>query len=376
MAERSLYIDFEDERLREITLDDLDVLKSAFFELNPHLVGKECFFFLDEIQNVSGWEKFARRLIERSPIQVVVTGSSSRMMPSEIHTALRGRAWSRELLPLSFREFLQIKGYAVADPAFGYGEQKALVKRECLDFIQWGGFPEVALLGSKEEKSKVLKDYLEAMFFRDLAERYRVTNIPLLDALLDTLFSSAAQKFSLTSFYKKNKADFPFSKDSLFDYYKYFLRSLLVYEVRLFSPSAYKRTRNPAKIYLVDTGLAKRVTSEDSGRLLENAVFLELRRRGFELAYDGDEGECDFVAKSPEGKLSCYQVTRELQGNQREREIQGLLKVCQKLKLREGWIISSEEEEDFSVAGIDIHVVPFWRWAVSALSTTFSSGSR
>lgn len=365
--DRSLYIDFEDERLRQIKVDDLESLKEAFFEINPHLVGEECFFLLDEIQNVHGWEKFVRRLTERSPIQVVVTGSSSQMMSSEIHTALRGRAWSQELLPLSFQEFLEMKGHAPTAPDFGYGDQKAMTKREYRDFLKWGGFPEVALLSSDEEKTKVLKDYLEAMFFRDLAERYRITNIPLLDSLLETLFSSAAQKFSLTSFYKKNKSNFPFSKDSLFDYYKYFLQSLLVYEVKLHSPSAYKRTRNPAKVYLVDTGLAKRVTSEDTGRLLENAVYLELRRRGYELSYYEDEGECDFVAKSADGKLSAYQVTHELQGANREREIQWIVKACKKLKLPKGLIISSDDEEEFSVEGVDIHVVPFRRWTISRL---------
>lgn len=362
--DRSLYIDFEDERLRQIKVEDLESLKESFFELNPHLVNEGCFFLLDEIQNVSGWERFVRRVTERSPIQIVVTGSSSHMMPSEIHTALRGRAWSQELLPLSFQEFLEMKGHAVTAPDFGYGNQKVVIKREFDDFLKWGGFPEVALLGSDEEKTKVLKDYLEAMFFRDLAERYRISNIPLLDALLETLFSSAAQKFSLTSFYRKNKSNFPFSKDLLFDYYKYFLQSLLVYEVKLHSPSAYRRTRNPAKVYLVDTGLAKRVTSEDTGRLLENAVYLELRRQGYDLSYYEDEGECDFVAKSPKGNLSAFQVTHEIKGHNWEREIQGLFKACKKLKLKKGLIISSDEEQKLSFEGIDIAIVPFWRWAL------------
>lgn len=260
-----------------------------------------------------------------------------------------------------------MKGYAVTAPDFGYGDQKVVIKREYQNFLKWGGFPEVALLSSDEEKNKVLKDYLEAMFFRDLAERYRITNIPLLDALLETLFSSTAQKFSLTSFYKKNKSNFPFSKDSLFDYYKYFLQSLLVYEVKLNSPSAYKRTRNPAKVYLVDTGLAKRMTSEDTGRLLENAVYLELRRKGYDLSYYEDEGECDFVAKSAKGIISAYQVTHEIQGPNREREIQGIVKSCKKLKLTEGFIISSDDEEKFSVAGIDINIVPFHRWSIPGL---------
>lgn len=139
---------------------------------------------------------------------------------------------------------------------------------------------------------------------------------------------------------------------------------MLVYEIKLHSPSAYKRTRNPAKIYLVDTGLAKRVTSEDTGRLLENSVFLELRRRGFDLSYYEDEGECDFIAKSPQGNLSCYQVTHEVQDANREREIEGIVKACRKLKLSEGWIISSEDEADLSVEDVKIHLIPFWKWAL------------
>ena len=141
------------------------------------------------------------------------------------------------------------------------------------------------------------------MFFRDLVERYGITNIPLLDSLTDKLFSSFSLKFSSTSFYKQYKGRFPFSKDLLFRYYKYFLQSMLVFEVRKFAESTYKRMRNPAKVYLVDTGLCRRTTSADAGRVLENIVFLELRRSGYEVFYFEEKRECDFIARTGDNSL-------------------------------------------------------------------------
>lgn len=361
---RSLYIDFEDERLTGFQAKDFERLKESMLELKPQLIGKELVFLLDEVQNVEGWEKFCRRAVERENIKVFVSGSSSKMMPLEIHTELRGRSWSIEILPFSFEEHLHLRELNAADERLLYGPKKALVRRHFLEYLRWGGFPEVSVLESELEKTKLLKEYMSAMFFRDMVERYGITNIPLLESLTDKLFSSFSLKFSVTAFYRQYKDKFPFSKDMLFRYCKYFLQSMLVFEVRKFAESAYVRMRNPAKLYLVDTGLCRRVTSADSGRLLENAVYLELRRRGYEIFYFEGRRECDFIARDGDERLFAVQASFDLNEGNREREIGGLVEACKWIGAGEGTIITYDEEEEQTLDGVDVKIVPVWRWMV------------
>jgi len=357
----ALYIDFEDERLTEFGAKDFETLKESFFELKPHLVGKGTVFLLDEVQNVKGWEKFCRRSVEREKIKVFVSGSSSKMMPMEIHTAMRGREWSVEVTPFSFREFLSTKGIDASNERFIYTSKKAVVKKYFAEYLRWGGFPEVALLKSNFERKKVIGEYLEAMFFKDLVERFNIRNISLLKALKEKLFTSFATRLSLTAFYKQYKGKFPFSKDSLFSYYNHFLESMLIFEVRKFSESSYKRLRNPAKIYLIDTGLSKKVTSNDTGRILENVVFLNLRKGSNEIFYYSEKGECDFVVKDS-SKFRVYQVTLELSDDNKDREIKGLVEACKKLNTKEGTILTFDEEDQMVEEGVKIEILPVWKY--------------
>ncbi len=361
-SSNSLYIDFEDERLSGFELKDFNKLKDVLLELEPELIGKGLFFFLDEVQNVDGWEKYCRRAVERENIKVFVSGSSSKIMPSEIHTELRGRSWSIEILPFSFKEYLYTKKIDINNKSVIYSSKKALIKKYFYEYMKWGGFPEVSLLEPEFEKIKLLKEYLGAMFFRDLVERYRITNIPLLESLADKLFSAFSTKVSLTMFYKQYKDKFPFSKDLLFRYYKYFMQSMLVFEVRKYAESTYTRMRNPAKVYLVDTGLCKRISSADTGRLLENIVFLELRRRGYEAFYFEEKRECDFIAKIEDNRFLPIQVCSELNDNNIERETEGLVEGCKWFNTDKGIILTYDEEREINVNQINISVIPVWKW--------------
>jgi len=143
--DNSLYIDFEDERLKGFTVEDFEMLREAYFELYPVLARQTVFFLLDEIQRVPEWEKFCRRLTERTPIRVVVAGSSSRIHPEHIHTTLRGRAWSLEIFPFSFKECLahhRIDGDD-SELFFSYNRFRLLDVFE--SYMKWGGFPEVIM---------------------------------------------------------------------------------------------------------------------------------------------------------------------------------------------------------------------------------------
>ena len=362
---KSLYIDFEDERLINFDLKDFQALKEVFLELNPSLLNKKINFFLDEIQNIEGWEKFCRRAVERENINIFVSGSSSKMMPFEIHTELRGRSWSMEILPFSFPEYLSKRGVNLKDKSLIYTSKSLIIKKHFGKYLKWGGFPEVVFLKADTDKEKLIKEYMSAMFFRDIVERYNLSNIQLVDALTDKLFSSFSLKFSLNAFYKQYKETFPFSKDLLFRYYAHFIESMLIFEVKKFSESSYKRLRNPAKIYLIDTGLAKKTTSKDSGRLLENIAFLELKRRQNEVFYFQEKNECDFIVKE-KNKFLPIQACYELNDENFDRETKGLMEACKYTGTKEGIILTLDEEKNIVLDGVNIKILPLWKWILKS----------
>jgi hypothetical protein len=361
--ENSLYVDFEDDRLDGFETADFERLKKAFFELKPHLANsKDLYFLLDEVQEVPGWEKFCRRAVEREGIKIFVSGSSSKVMPGEIQTELRGRSWNIEMFPFSFVEYLHQKGVDTNTSKIVHGRESVAVKHHFTHYAKWGGFPEVCFAKSEFEKRKILREYLEAMFFKDMVERYRITNVPLLDRLFDKVFTSFSTKMSLTAFYKQYHENMPFSKDILFSYYHYMQQSMLMYEVKMFAESSYKRMRNPAKIYPADIGLCRRITSADAGRLLEAIVFLEFKRRGSEVFYFSGGHECDFVVKTGDAEFIPYQVCADLHDKNREREIEGLKEACEHLGRKQGFLLTDNEEDELSIDGITISVLPAWKW--------------
>lgn len=323
-------------------------------------MNKKKYFFLDEVQNIKGWEKFCRRAVEKENINVFAAGSSSKIMPLEIHTSLRGRAWSIEISPFSFKEYLCVKNIPLSNE-YLYGSKKVIIKTHFSNYMKWGGFPEIVLLESDFEKRKLLDEYMGAMFFRDLVERFNMNNTSLLDTLTDKLFSSFAHKFSLNAFYKQYKDKFSFSKDSLYNYYKNFIKSMLVFEVKIFAESTYKRQRNPAKIYVADPGLARKVTSEDRGKILENIVFLELRKKTKDIFYFTGKGECDFVTKM-KNDLFPYQVCFELNEKNKEREIDGLVECCKRLNKTKGLILTNDQKDEIKVENTSIKILPVWKW--------------
>jgi len=360
----SLYVDFEDDRLAGFSPADFENLREAFYELKPEVVGRSPWLLLDEVQRVEGWEAFARRMVERGEARVAVTGSSSKLGPSEIKSVLRGRDWTVEVMPFSFREVLRARGMKPSQDLV-YGLDRVKVVHLLEEYLSWGGFPEV-VLAPPEQRRKIVREYLDALFFKDLVERYGTTNLSLLKSLREALFSSFASKFSLSSFFRKMKGRFPFSKDTLFRYYDHFLDAMLIFEVRKFTPSPYQRLRNPPKVYVADNALTIRMGTRDRGRLLENLIYLELRRRRYEVHYFSGRGECDFVALR-EGEMELYQVSLDL-GENLPREMGGLLEAAAELGLKRGTILTLEEERTVEEKGVEITVVPAWKWLLTPLT--------
>lgn len=255
----------------------------------------KCWLFLDEVQNVPGWESWVRGRSETEDVKFFVTGSSSRMLSREIGAKLTGRNVSFEVFPLSFQEFLRFNNLDIGTDLI-YTARKAAVRKAFSDYLQYGGFPEVVLKKTNEDKELLLKSYFEDILYRDVASRYEIRDVANLRNLAVYLLTNVARLTSIS----KLKNNFTISQDKTENYVSAIMESYLLFQLQAFSYSLKKTMRAGFKPYAIDTGLRNRVAfafSEDSGWLVENVVFCHLKRCYDEVYYQSSEGEADFLIK-------------------------------------------------------------------------------
>jgi hypothetical protein len=351
-----LYINFEDDRIMPLVLNELNLIIEAYFELYPDNTKKRLHFFFDEIQNIPEWELFIRRLHDTMDVRIFITGSSSKLLSKEIATSLRGRTIPNYLYPLSFREYLYFEGIAL-EKDVEYTHERYAIKNLFQDYMRWGGFPEIAL---EEEalRQSILKNYYEMFIYRDLVERFSIRNISLLKNLSGYLLTNISTPFSINSYYRTIKESTQVSKETLAEYISYLEDINLIYQVPIFDPSLKKQQVNPRKIYCIDQGLRGAVAfqfSKDSGRLAENIAFIELKRRSYEVYYWKDSKEVDFIARDMNGNLKAINVsyTNEIDA----RETEGLREFA---KTRDAELIILTE--DLEETENDIRFIPLWKW--------------
>ncbi len=363
--EKIIFVNFEDERL-DIQSDELDALLQAILELYPgydNLSGH--YFFFDEIQNIPGWEKFVRRLYDQHSKHIFVTGSNSKLLSSEIASALRGRSLSYTIYPLSFREYLRFKEVE-PDPHATLGH--ARIRNALQHYLEQGGFPETALIDDSRIQRQVLQEYYQVMTFRDLIERYQISNIPALRFFLKRLAASNSKQVSVNRLYNELKsAGVTIGKTSLYEFMQAAEAIFFVGTLKKHSHKVSARELGERKAYLIDTGLYLAIHFQnlsDRGKLLEQMVYWELRRRNPEnaLTYQRDKTECDFIVQNQDRdkpKTEVLQVCYELQDNDtRKREIKGVVDTCKTFKLDSGTIITWAEEEQIVQNDIKIQVIP------------------
>lgn len=357
-----LYVNFEDERLGDLTAQDLGALVEAHYRANPASRARPGAFFLDEIQLVDGWERFVRRILDTEDVHVCVTGSSARLLAREIATSLRGRSLATEVFPFSYREALAHAGI----PAGGRlsAPRRSQLQRASQDYLRRGGFPEVQRV-DESTRVRVLQDYLDVAMLRDLIERHGIANVPALRRFVRQLMSAPASRISLHKLLADLKSQgFSVGKDSLHAWLEHVEDAFVFFAVPIHTTSERVRQSNPRKVYAVDPGLVTacaRRGSADRGPLLETAVFGELRRRTHDIAYarTGSGFEVDFV--TTEGLV---QACAALDGAAtRERETRALREAMAEHGTREATIVTELDEEEIAVPEGTIHVTPFWRWA-------------
>lgn len=360
---RLLYVNLESDLLIGCELSDLRTMIELFYEIYPVNKNKKVYLFLDEIQLVSGWEKFVRAVMDSENIQIYVSGSSSKLLSKEIATGLRGRTIPYYVYPFSFKEFLRAKGFKMEK--YLSSSQKALLLN-LLDKFMKGSYPEAVFF--EEEKEKILREILDVTIYRDVVERFRVKNIKVLKLLLKNLIAS--NYFSVHGFYRYLKSmGIKVSKNTLYIYIDNFSDALVLYMLRNYSESYKKIEQTIPKPYFVDNGLLVVNGIESKSRLMENAVFLELVRRGFttenNLFYYDSRKEVDFVLKES-GKITrliqvCYDID---DFSTKERELSALAKAGGELNCSDMIVITYDYENIEGYKGWEIKFVPLWKWLI------------
>lgn len=364
---RIIYINFEDDRLLPLTVKDLNDLIEAYFELYPENKTKEIYCFFDEIQNIPDWEVFIRRIYDKEKVKIFLTGSSSKLLSREIATSLRGRTLNYQIFPLSFKEFLRFKGIEIKKD-FVYSQVRFQIKKLFDEYTVFGGFPEV-VLEKDNLKPALLKNYYNLIIYRDLVERFAIRNTTFLKSLTKYLLTNFSVTFSINAYYQSLEKPLRPAKETVLEYISFLQEIELIFLVPIFSSSLKVQQINPKKNYVIDNGLRNTVSfkfSDDSGRLLENIVFIELKRRNKEVYYHRQKQECDFVIKDNSELTQVIQVTQELNKKNRERELKGLMEVMQKHRLKQGLILTKDQSEEIvekiNRQKLNIKVMPIWQW--------------
>ncbi len=357
-----LYINFEDERL-DLKAEELDLLLQAYRELYPDAGIEGCYFFFDEIQNIEGWDTFIRRVYDSGTKNIFITGSNARFLSSDIATSLRGRTISYEVFPLSFREYLFFKNVTID---LYSTKSIAYINHHLTDYLKNGGFPEVT--GYDDGlRNRVLQEYFNVMIYRDLLERYQIKNISALKFFLKRLLASATKQMSVNNIYNELKSSgFKIGKNQLYDNLEACQNIYLALILRKHTTSLIERELGEKKVYAIDNGLLNALSykfSDDLGKTMEQAVFLELKRREKNVFFYKEKGECDFIIKDGFDVTEAIQVCVSLADDKtRKRELRGLMECCAAFGLKEGLIVTMDGMEEFEMNGVKVRVMPLYHW--------------
>lgn len=373
-----LSVNFFDDRLFELRRSGPAPVIEAYWSLFPEKKNTEtvhCFF--DEIQEVANWEPFVERLLRTENCQVYLTGSSAKMLSTEIATQMRGRSISWEVFPFSFREFLDFKG--IEAPAAFSARQRFLIRQAFDEFMICGGFPEVMGF-DRRLRTRVHQEYFGAIMYRDIVERHDVAHPRMLSELTHRLIDNAGSMYthnSLTGYLKSQ--GFKATKVLVSDYLEWLQDAYMLFSVKLFDSSIARVNTNPKKIYCIDQGLVRSLAPgvlSNSGHLLENAVFLAIRRHFPEVGYYRTPGgrEVDFVVRRHDGGLDLVQVCESMaDAATRTREISALSEAMKALGVPTGVVVTLDEESTVDAAsGGVIKVVPAWKYMLGLSEDGFS----
>ncbi len=360
LKEQDFFFNFDDERLVNFTVSDFQTLQECFFEL----FGEQHTYYFDEIQNVSGWENFVRRLYNEGN-KVIVTGSNARMLSRELGTHLTGRYMSVEIFPFSFREYLQLANIELTIKDFYLTSKRSILLGHFKEYLEKGGFPKFL----QSPSTRYLSSLYESIIFRDVMARNGLTNDKEIQELIFYLASNATKRITYTSLGKVVGIR---HAETIKNYLEYIEQTYMIFQLLKYSPSVKVQMLNPKKVYFIDNAIVSRIgfnATDNMGVKLENLVFIELKRRGYDIFYHADKKECDFVVREGMRIMAAYQVTIAMtDAKTRKREIDGLLEAMNTYGLSESYILTMEEKENVEVEDKVIHILPTWEWMLRTVN--------
>jgi len=359
--ERVLYYNFEDPMfLGSSDPSGIEILLSLFEQQRgfvPELL------ILDEVQNVAGWERWVRSAVDQRRLCIIVTGSNAHLLSAELSTSLTGRSMEHTTWPLSVSEvgdFMSRVGNANRSTAGDVSFSRSYALQTLLS---WGGLPAVLLMENEIDREKLLRQYLSDIVHRDIINRHAIRNKRALDLILTFYQTNLSSLHSYSSI----KKAFGIPVDTIADYTAALGEAFLIFEVERFHQNLKIQTRDPRKVYVVDSGLRRvgaRSAEADLGKLLENLVYLELRRRGKSAYYYQEKGEVDFVTTQGYEPESAIQVCAYGMDKEptRTREVKALVDCLNALELAEGSIVTMDRDEIIESGGKTIRSVSAPNW--------------
>ncbi len=350
-----VYVNFDDERLKEMTAMDFDLILKAYHSIHE---GTPVFFF-DEIQNVDGWANFARRLANRK-YQVYVTGSNAKMLSRDIETVLGGRYLDITVFPYSFEEYLRANNIEVSKASL-YGRKANETQRHFRTYFEWGGFP--GLVNFREKRIWVNSLY-NRIFFNDLVVRHKIKNEDALRLCVRRLAEGVMQPCSLNRLSNLVKSTgVSCSTSTIMEYVRYLQESCILFSLENYA-SRFAEKESIKKHYFVDNGLLHLFVNNPDTLLLENLCAITLYKRyGSDLYYYNKNIEVDFFV--PEEGLAVQASYRMSDEETLDREIKALVSLHSFSPLRKAMIVTYEDEGAMERNGLKVELVPVWKWLLS-----------
>ncbi len=365
-SKETLIINFEDRRFKDFSENVLDEILDTYLEfIKPDSVP---YIFVDEVQLVDKWERWARTINELQKAKLIVSGSTSQIISKELATTLTGRHLDLKVFPLGFNEFLKFKKVEIKN-FLDIINKKIELRRSFREYAQYGGFPEVVL---GESKNEILISYFEDILTKDIVKRFSVKKIDKLEALAKFYLTNISNSITFNSLGRALKI----SKDTVEKYSWYLENAFLFFFIKRFSYSLKEQDNSPRKVYSLDVGLSNAMGfrfSENFGKVMENIAALELLRRAaqnplMEIYYwkDVSGKEVDFVVKEGIEVKGLIQVTYASSKEEiAEMELSALIKAMKEFKLNEGLILTEEFEGEEDVNRYIIKYIPLWKWLLA-----------
>ncbi|MCA1915483.1 ATP-binding protein [Methanospirillum hungatei] len=351
-----LFVSFDEPLISSLKDPIGQILTRYHSEICPHEDG---YLFFDEIQQVPGWERWLKALYDRKKYKIVLSGSSSHLLESKTASLLSGRYLQIPVFPLTFPEFLEFSNIEIPKTRIDEVRMKYHLMEQVRSYLNIGGFPRIVLEKDPMVQKELLKGYYDSIVSRDIILNAQVRQVKVMQDLLYVMFSSLSSPFS----YRKLASRFSIDPTTIREYIGYITDSHLLSELMFFSYSVRVQNVHTKKIYCIDNGIRNAISfqfSSDTGKLVENTVWIHLNSLGVPLYYWKGEGEVDFVIKHTDNSLTSINVTYT--DDIPEREIKALSSFQDAFSenIRRRILITKDTEKEEE----GIEYIPLWKWLI------------